>query len=132
MHEMNGFIGIIAGLLVVAAMTLILKNFGFKGAPVFVCLSLLFVFSSVSDSLFSIKDTYFQITSYADIGEYSSALMKVVGIGYISGISSDICKEIGEAGVAKSIMVVSKLELIVIALPFVEKTVSLCVELLGG
>ncbi len=128
---MSLFSSAIAVLLLIAALSLILKNFGFRGAPVFVSVALVFVISCFDEGFITIKNTYTELISYADIGEYSSAAMKVVGIGYLSGISSDICREIGENGVAKCIAVISKLEIIGIAAPFLCQVVSLCAELLG-
>ena len=57
--------------------------------------------------------------------------MKVVGIGYLGGISSDVCKEIGEAGVAKGISVAARLEILLISLPFVKDLLELSVSLIG-
>ena len=122
---------VIAILLISAAGALLLKNFGFKGAPVFVAVCMVFVISSFSETLSLVKGTFNEILTYADISEYTGAAMKVVGIGYLSGISSDVCREIGEGGVAKCIAVVSKLELITIAAPFISELVSLCAQLLG-
>ncbi len=129
---MSVFSSSVAALLVVAALALILKNFGFKGTPVLVAVAAVFTISVFEGSLFALRDVYSEISSYEEIGEYSSAAMKVVGIGYLCGISSDICKEIGEAGVAKCIALISKLELIAIAAPFLSDVLAVCVELLGG
>lgn len=126
------FSSVCASLLLVAVAALLLKSFGFKGAPVFVAACIAAFISRMSNSFAEITSTLYEISSYSDIDEYAEAAMKVVGIGYLSGISSDICREIGEVGVARCIGVVSKLELIAIASPFIKDVLSLSLEMIGG
>lgn len=124
------FSAMCAALLLAAAAALILKSFGFKGAPVFTALAIAVFLSHLTDSFSEIAGAYSKIISIADISYYASAAMKVVGIGYLSGISSDICREIGETGIAKCISVAARLEGILISLPFIEDILSVAIEFL--
>ena len=117
--------------MLVAVGALLLKNFGFKGAPVFVCAGILFLICCYSDAFGEINKTFLSLSSYADIEEYTSAAMKVVGIGYLSGIGADACRELGEAGVAKCISILARLEFIMIATPFIRDIMELSVALIG-
>jgi hypothetical protein len=125
------FLNICIYMLLVAAISLILKNFGFKGAPLICALSLICVAIPMLERL---KDIEAPIGSlvYSEAEKYIKAAAKVVGIGYLSGICSDVCKEIGEGGVAKCITLVSKLELIAVSAPFIKEVFdfasSLCLE----
>ena len=127
----SDFSSVAAAFLVVAASSLILKSFGFKGAPVFAALSVVFIISYTSGRFSAIGELFNDISSYSNASEYVSAAMKVVGIGYLGGISSDVCKEIGEAGVAKGISVAARLEILLISLPFVKDLLELSVSLIG-
>ena len=62
----------------------------------------------------------------AEIGEY---LMKILGIGYLSGICSDVCKELGESGIASLVVTVAKLESFAIVAPLIVEILTLGLEL---
>ena len=53
------------------------------------------------------------------------------GLGYLFGISADICRELGESGIAKSLEVVGRVEIIAVAVPFWKKIIETGVELIG-
>lgn len=116
--------------LMAAASAIILKNFGYKGVPVLTSVVIIVILSFSVSRLLPIFDISGKLPD--ELSEYVLAAVKAVGIGYLSGISSDICKELGEAGIAKGISVAAKIELILIAAPFVSEAASLAVELIGG
>lgn len=118
------------GMLVTAAAVL-LKNFGFKGAGVFVAAAIAamaaYMTSPISDVFSSVKSSLPE-----ELLPYGEAAVKAVGIGYLSGICSDIAVELGEGGVAKAIILAAKFELTVVALPFIEEVMRLATELISG
>ena len=118
-------------MLLVAAVSVILKNFGFKGAPLICALALICVAIPMLERLSALKSFGTDLV-YPEAQRYVKAAVKVVGIGYLSGISADVCKEIGESGIAKCISVVCKIELILLSVPFIEEILqfatSLCSE----
>ena len=119
-----------AGMLIAAAAVL-LKNFGFKGACVFTAASIAIMLSSAISPLRSVFSSFSEALP-AELLPYAEAAVKVIGIGYLSGVCSDIAKELGEGGVAKAILLVSKLEIILIAIPFIEQVMGLASELIAG
>jgi hypothetical protein len=50
--------------------------------------------------------------------------LKIVGVGYLSGIASDLCTDLGEGGLARGATVLGRLEIAVICLPFLEKIIG--------
>ena len=72
------------------------------------------------------------VTSAADISEYTKACVKVIGVGYLAGISADTCREIGEGAAARCISILARLELIAISTPFVRQILDSALELMGG
>lgn len=107
--------------LLIAALSLLLKNFGFKAAPVFVSAVFLAVVCHFADTLGEGVAVLEYFAEAGGISKYSNACIKVIGIGYLSGISADTCREIGEIGAARCISIVSKLELIAISIPFIKE-----------
>ena len=116
----------------VCAAAVILKGFGFKGAPILVTLTTVFCINTSVGAFFGVKEIFSSLSAYADIEPYASAALKVVGIGYLSGIGQDVCRELGETGAARSISIVSRLELIAIAAPFISDALTEAVKLVGG
>ena len=116
---MNGGIGAFLGLvLVFATASLILKNFGWKGAPVFSCVCIVGAFSVLSDAFLGIKQSLEEIATISDIGEYAKAVLKIMGIGYLYTIGSELCCELGESGLSRAVATAGRLEIIIVALPF--------------
>ena len=127
----DNFISSLVAVLLVAILSLLLKTFGFKGAPVFVALAFCFLISSFSDELNEIVSLISDVSSYADIAPYSEACIKVIGIGYLSWISGDVCRELGENGAAKCVGILGKLELMGVCIPFIRELASVAFELIG-
>ena len=118
-------------LLISAALVLILKTFGFKGTPIFAAVVVAASASLFIERLASVMGVMSEYTAVSELSEYVKTASKAVGIGYLCGISVDICKEMGENGIAKCIALGARLELAVIAVPYIEKILSVAWELLG-
>ena len=46
------------------------------------------------------------------------------------GAAADVCRELGENGVARGVLIAGRIEMLCIALPYLEKIIALGVELL--
>ena len=119
--ESNGFVKACILVLLAASLSVLLKNFGFKGAPVFIAAVFCAIVSSYGEAFMESVSLLEYVADAADISKYSEACVKVIGIGYLSGISADTCREIGEAGAARCIGIFAKLELIALTIPFIKE-----------
>ena len=75
------------------------------------------------------KSFYSRLSDDFGIGDVSSSLLKIVGIGYLSGITADVCRGVGEGGIASSVTLVAKAEIIAIAAPYFFDIVEMGVSL---
>lgn len=128
---MGSFSSTLGVLMLAAVSVLILKSFGFRGAPLVAAVGIAAALSLYGSSFSEIFGTFSYLGGIADISGYLTSLVKVVGISYLAGISMDICREIGEGGVAKCISLITKLELILIALPYIEEIFDTVLSLLS-
>lgn len=119
-------------LLVAAASCVILKAFGFRGAPLVAVIASVALISCYRDSLLGIGGIFSELSASSDLLSYVSAALKVVGISYLSGISADVCREIGEGGIAKTVSVVTRIELVVLSLPYIREILSSVTSLLNS
>lgn len=120
----GGFSSALGILLLGAVSALILKCFGFRGAPLVGVAALLLAVSCYGEALGEIFGIFSYLSDSSGASEYVSAALKVVGISYLSGISIDVCREIGEGGIAKGIALLTRLELILLSLPYIKEILS--------
>ena len=57
-------------------------------------------------------------------------ILKVVGVGYLGGTVSEVCRGMGESTLSSAVTLVARAEMLVIAAPYFFKIVSLGLELL--
>ena len=119
-----GFSRALGILLLGAVSVLILKCFGFRGAPLVAVVALLVAVSYYESALGEIFGLFSYLSESSGAALYVSAALKVVGISYLSGLSIDVCREIGEGGIAKGISLLTRLELILISLPYIKEILS--------
>ena len=112
-----------------AASALIMRELGFRGAPVFAAICFVFILSLAAESAISVGEENTALSLIANAEEELGAVFKIVGVGYLCGISSDICTELGEKGIAKAVSVAGRVEIFLISLPFLGRLMSLAAEL---
>ena len=117
---MEDFLSVLGALTVLAASLLILKCFGFKGAPVVGAIAMVALSASLFERLPSFLSLFDGLRAITE-SRYVDSAVRIIGIGYLGGISGEICRELGEGGVAKCIAIASRLEVIAVALPYVSE-----------
>ncbi|MBE5939047.1 MAG: stage III sporulation protein AD [Lachnospiraceae bacterium] len=63
--------------------------------------------------------------------KYMKYLIKIIGISYISGFASDVCKDSGHTAMAGQIDIFAKVSILTISLPVVLALVELISEVVG-
>ena len=114
-----------------AVCALLLRELGFRGAPVFAVLCFLFLLGLLTDNTSRFGDFGRLLSRFESVTDGAEAIFKIVGVGYVAGICSDICSDIGEKTIAKGVLVAGRVEIFAIALPFVLKIFDSSLELLG-
>ena len=121
---------IIGGALLLSVCGVLLRNFGWKGAPVFSAVALLLLLSELTSGLGEVSSFIGTLFRGSRVGDVASAALKILGAGYLFGICADVCRELGEGGVAKAIEVVGRVEIIIIVLPFLSEIINLGADFL--
>ncbi len=117
--------------LLLALMGILLRSFGFRGAGAFAALGVATLVSFTAGELSELFGLfgYSELFSEEAMG-YVGAIMKIVGAGYIFGIGADICRELGEGGIANGVLVAGRVEIFAITLPYLKKILDIGAELL--
>ena len=62
--------------------------------------------------------------------QYLEIFLKALAIAYMTQISSDLCKDSGETGIATGIEAVGKVEILLLSIPLINKIIAMSEELL--
>ena len=116
--------------LICAILSAFLGEMGFKNKKLLSLLAIIMLLGAANDGIESFIKRITSFSDVAGIGEAARCALKAVGLGYLFGSTSDACAELGEGGIAKTVNIVGKIEIMLVALPYFEKTLELGLELL--
>ena len=117
--------------LLLTATAFLLRRLGWSGAPVFAVICAVVLIGEAADELGGLFGAIMALGDEASVGEPLKASLKTLGAGYLFGISADVCRELGESGIAKAVEVVGRVEIIAIVIPYFEQIIKLGAELIG-
>ena len=116
--------------LLLAITAVLLKDLGWRGAAVFSAFALVALLSLCTDGLLSLSGALAALSEHAALSEAAEAVLKITGVAFLMGVTADVCRELGEPGVARGVMIAGRVEMLCIALPYLEEIIVLGVELL--
>lgn len=119
-----------ASALFLAICALILRELGFRGAPIFAIFAFLFLLGFATEYLESFGELGNRLRELGGAAEGIEAILKIVGVGCVAGITADICSDIGEKTISKGVIAVGRVEILAIALPFFIKIIDYSLELI--
>ncbi|MBE6556077.1 MAG: hypothetical protein E7663_07640 [Ruminococcaceae bacterium] len=68
--------------------------------------------------------------SLSGAGEYAAVILRATGIALICELTASICRDLGEGGVAEGVLLFGRLEILLLALPFLDELLKIAEELL--
>ena len=114
-----------------AIMAFVLKAFGWRGAPI-VAVSVMIALLSVLFDRFDAPSSLFETLGAVEgMEKVTECVLKILGIGYLSGICSDVCRELGENGIASVVSTVARIEMLIVISPMMLEILTLGLELVG-
>ena len=116
--------------LIGALLAYFLGEMGFKNKKLLSVLSIVILFGAAKTGVASLIEKAVDISNAAGISDACSCALKAVGLGYLFGFVADTCCELGESSIAKAVTVVGNVEIVLVSLPYFEKTLNLGMELL--
>ena len=120
------------GLIILLAVTAyLLRGFGWQGAGIFAAVASVVLLAGAISPLSYVLSSIKKAGASADISAPLRTAIKVLGLGYLFGICADICRELGESGIAKAVEVVGRVEIIAVVVPYFEEIIRVGVEFLG-
>ena len=112
-----------------AALSFILKAFGWKGAPLLGIASVTLLIGVALEGFSSVFSLFELLSGVEGVDKGVKCVLKILGISYGAGITSDICRELGEGGIASAVMTVARIESLAVISPMIIETITLGLEL---
>ena len=125
---MNEWIGAVAYALLSLVLGVLLRELGFKGARLVFLIGTVGIVGAAALYAGRLFNSLSVIGT--DNSEYARAMLKIVGVGYVFGICSDICSELGESGLCGAVSLFGRVEIIALSLPFIKGIVEKGIELI--
>ena len=113
-----------------AILSAFLGEMGFKSKKLLSLLAILLLLGTMNDGIAVIMGKILPFSDTVGISEACKSALKTVGLGYLFGFTADVCAELGETGVSKAVSIAGRVEIILVALPYFEKTIELGMKLL--
>lgn len=113
-------IKILGALILSAAISMLLKNLAPPIAPLLSVIVTCSVVGVCIVQLFPVTDFFLQISQSTPFGSYTGILMKVCGIGIISKLCADTCRDCGENAYATKAELVGKTAIILTIMPVIK------------
>ncbi len=118
-------LGLCMAAVLLSVMAFALREFGYKGAPLFALLCVVCLLSSAAAPLRQLIPLFDGVLTEESTTQTASAALRIVGVGYVCMLASDICRDLGEAGIARVVVLVSRVCILIIAYPFIQQLISL-------
>lgn len=115
----------------VALCALLLRELGWRGVPVFCVVAAVSLLSLVLPYFKELSALFSSFSESYGLNEAATAVLKVVGIGYLGGVTADVCNDLGTPTVVSAVNVVARLEILLVSLPFFSEMLRMGVELIG-
>ncbi len=113
----SAFLSAMGIAITVCICSVLLKQLGFSGTPAVICIGIVGIISLGTSGLPALGESLDGLFAVTEGAEYAKRAVKIIGIGYLTGVCADICECLGEAGVARAALMAGRLEILVIALP---------------
>ena len=116
--------------LLTAVCAFLLREFGWRGVPLLAVVAVIGVIAYVLPYIYELRGFFEDVSDSFGLGNITSSVLKVIGIGYLAGIVSDVCRDMGEGSVASAVVLVGRVEILLIAAPYFFDIVKLGVSLI--
>ena len=112
-------------------LAVLLGSLGFKSKGLFVTLTALLMLGVLQNDLSNIFGEIISFSESAGITDATKTALRVVGLGYVFGFTSEICLSLGEPLIASVVTAAGRVQLLVVVYPYIRDVVKLGVELLS-
>ncbi len=128
---MSGLLKICGGALIAAGCAFLIKESSKGGAVSAAIIGLTVIMGTVLTGLFSVISPLKEAMSENGVSDYVNVMFKGLGIGITVKLTSDICSDLGESGIADCVELAGRTEILILCMPILIKILNSVKELLS-
>lgn len=128
---MIGLLRICGGALIAAGCAFLLKESSKGGAVSAAIIGLTVIMGTVITGFLSVITPLKEAVSDSGASDYVNIMLKGLGIGITVKLTSDICSDLGEKGIADCVELAGRTELLILCMPILIKILNSVKELLS-
>ena len=117
--------------LLVCVLTLLLREAGFRGARLVSLIGTVGLMGLAIVGVDRILDALSLAERLGDNAGQISDIFKIVGVGTVFGMISDMARDMGEMGVATALNVLGRVEIFALSVPYVNSVLELAIGYFG-
>lgn len=91
------------------------------------CIILIFCVDALSEIIFTITNL---VEKTGINSELFSAILKIIGVGYLTEFASNLCLESGSSTISDKILFAGKICILVLSLPIISNLLNIIIEIL--
>lgn len=116
--------------LLAAILSALLSGMGFKSRGLFATLCALIILGTATSLCDGVVGELMSFAEQSGITDAARTALRALGLGYVFGITADVCTDLGEGGIASAIVAVGRIQIFLVAFPYFSRIISLGVELI--
>lgn len=128
---MSGLVRLVAAALLLAFLVFMLREMGFRGARPIAVVGIVLLALSVTGRLSELFSGLGLGEVSEGAAEVTGAALKIIGVGYVFGFVADVCRDMGEGGIASWVLVAGRVEILLLATPYIISALKLAGEMMG-
>lgn len=116
---MNEQIRLAAVPLLVAFLAFMLREMGFRGTRPIAVVGIALLALAAAGGIGRLFDGLGLTELSEQAGEVTASVLKVIGVGYVFGFVADVCRDMGETGIASWTLAAGRVEILLLAMPYI-------------
>lgn len=117
--------------IVSCVMCVLLDGLGFRSRGLLTTLCALMILSALTSSLGKISGDILSLAERSGILDAATVALRAIGLGYVVGITADVCAGLGEGMLSTAVITVGRVQIFMVAYPYLQKIINLGIELIG-
>ena len=98
---------------------------GAKSAPLYLALGATFLIVMVSENYFDVVELLFSFPSDGTTAQVVKTVSKALSLGYLVGISADLCENLGASALAKALVFGGRVLIFSLGIPYLKELITL-------
>ena len=115
--------------LFIAFMSFMLRSMGYEGSRLISVVGTVSLLCAVVLGVGRLMDSLPSELLSGKVAAVAEVSLRIMGVGYVFGIVADICRELGEVGLANAAQGLGRVEILMLSVPYITEVVGSAVKM---